>query len=69
MVPMQVQQQQPQQPPQQPPAGAKPEFDHARNYVKKIKLRFNNEPHIYKSFLEILHTYHKVLILIPLFWL
>lgn len=37
----------------------KPEFDHARNYVKKIKLRFANEPHVYKAFLEILHTYHK----------
>lgn len=36
-----------------------PEFDHARNYVKKIKMRFSLEPHIYKSFLEILHTYHK----------
>uniref|UniRef100_A0A6B2LGF6 Histone deacetylase interacting domain-containing protein n=1 Tax=Arcella intermedia TaxID=1963864 RepID=A0A6B2LGF6_9EUKA len=37
----------------------KPEFDHARNYVKKIKNRFIAEPHIYKSFLEILHQYHK----------
>lgn len=36
-----------------------PEFDHARNYVKKIKMRFANQPHIYKAFLEILHTYHK----------
>ena len=36
-----------------------PEFDHARNFVKKIKLRFSNQPTIYKSFLEILHTYHK----------
>jgi paired amphipathic helix protein Sin3a len=36
-----------------------PEFDHARNYVKKIKMRFALQPHIYKAFLEILHTYHK----------
>eukprot|EP01091_Cochliopodium_minus_P011255 TRINITY_DN3141_c0_g1_i1.p1 TRINITY_DN3141_c0_g1~~TRINITY_DN3141_c0_g1_i1.p1 ORF type:complete len:1500 (-),score=471.01 TRINITY_DN3141_c0_g1_i1:9-4409(-) len=36
-----------------------PEFDHARNFVKKIKLRFSSQPQIYKSFLEILHTYHK----------
>jgi len=38
---------------------SKPEFDHARNYVKKIKMRFFQQPHIYKAFLEILHTYHK----------
>ena len=36
-----------------------PEFDHARNYVKKIKMRFALQPHIYKAFLEILHNYHK----------
>lgn len=36
----------------------KPEFNHARNYVKKIKQRFANDPRIYKNFLEILHTYH-----------
>lgn len=36
-----------------------PEFDHARNYVKKIKTRFNTQPEVYKAFLEILHTYHK----------
>jgi len=34
------------------------EFDQARNYVRKIKVRFEYQPHIYKAFLEILHTYH-----------
>eukprot|EP01116_Phalansterium_solitarium_P019014 TRINITY_DN5195_c0_g1_i1.p1 TRINITY_DN5195_c0_g1~~TRINITY_DN5195_c0_g1_i1.p1 ORF type:complete len:1266 (+),score=480.31 TRINITY_DN5195_c0_g1_i1:73-3870(+) len=42
----------------QPPR-KQPEFDHARNYVKKIKMRFSNQPQTYKQFLEILHTYHK----------
>lgn len=57
----QGQAQQQQQGAQQPgQAGRKqPEFDHARNYVKKIKLRFASQPQIYKAFLEILHTYHK----------
>mmetsp|Transcript_14413 Transcript_14413/g.15982 ORF Transcript_14413/g.15982 Transcript_14413/m.15982 type:complete len:1018 (-) Transcript_14413:51-3104(-) len=41
------------------PARKQPEFDHARNYVKKIKMRFGMQPHIYKAFLDILHTYHK----------
>uniref|UniRef100_UPI0035901EA7 paired amphipathic helix protein Sin3a isoform X2 n=1 Tax=Myxine glutinosa TaxID=7769 RepID=UPI0035901EA7 len=35
------------------------EFNHAINYVNKIKNRFQNQPEIYKSFLEILHTYQK----------
>jgi len=35
------------------------EFDHAINYVNKIKLRFQNQPDIYKSFLDILHIYQK----------
>ena len=35
------------------------EFGHAINYVNKIKSRFINQPDIYKSFLEILHTYQK----------
>lgn len=35
------------------------EFGHAINYVNKIKSRFSNQPDIYKSFLEILHTYQK----------
>ena len=48
-----------------PPSGVgpaqkkQPEFDHARNYVKKIKMRFASKPHVYKAFLEILHIYHK----------
>jgi len=48
-----------------PPGGVgaaqkkQPEFDHARNYVKKIKMRFASKPHVYKAFLEILHIYHK----------
>jgi paired amphipathic helix protein Sin3a len=45
--------------PTQPAQRKQPEFDHARNYVKKIKQRFALQPHIYKAFLEILHTYHK----------
>ncbi|CAO3621024.1 unnamed protein product [Cunninghamella blakesleeana] len=35
------------------------EFNHAINYVNKIKNRFSNEPDIYKQFLEILQTYQK----------
>jgi len=35
------------------------EFDHAISYVTTIKRRFQNEPQIYKAFLEILHTYQK----------
>ncbi|RNA33806.1 Paired amphipathic helix Sin3a [Brachionus plicatilis] len=35
------------------------EFGHAINYVNKIKARFSNQPEVYKSFLEILHTYQK----------
>ncbi|XP_062849740.1 SIN3 transcription regulator family member Aa isoform X2 [Trichomycterus rosablanca] len=35
------------------------EFNHAINYVNKIKNRFQGQPDIYKSFLEILHTYQK----------
>lgn len=37
-----------------------PEFDHAINYVTKIKQRFANDGRgTYKRFLEILHTYQK----------
>ncbi|KAK7075084.1 Paired amphipathic helix protein Sin3a [Halocaridina rubra] len=43
---------------QQPPAQPV-EFNHAINYVNKIKLRFQGQPDIYKQFLEILHTYQK----------
>jgi paired amphipathic helix protein Sin3a len=41
------------------PAQNQVEFGHAINYVNKIKSRFSNQPDIYKSFLEILHTYQK----------
>ncbi|KAL0155266.1 hypothetical protein M9458_049529, partial [Cirrhinus mrigala] len=33
------------------------EFNHAISYVNKIKNRFQGQPNIYKSFLEILHKY------------
>lgn len=40
--------------------GAQPvEFNHAINYVNKIKNRFQGQPDVYKQFLEILHTYQK----------
>ncbi|XP_017323286.1 paired amphipathic helix protein Sin3b isoform X2 [Ictalurus punctatus] len=44
-----------------PPASeASPvEFDSAISYVNKIKSRFLDHPEIYRSFLEILHTYQK----------
>ncbi|KAI7852149.1 hypothetical protein BDC45DRAFT_444435 [Circinella umbellata] len=35
------------------------EFNHAINYVNKIKNRFSVEPDTYKQFLEILQTYQK----------
>ncbi|SHO78234.1 Similar to S.cerevisiae protein SIN3 (Component of both the Rpd3S and Rpd3L histone deacetylase complexes) [Malassezia sympodialis ATCC 42132] len=35
------------------------EFNHAINYVNKIKQRFSAEPDTYKQFLEILQTYQK----------
>ena len=35
------------------------EFNHAINYVNKIKNRFQGQPDIYKNFLEILHKYQK----------
>ena len=35
------------------------EFNHAINYVNKIKNRFSNDPETYKHFLEILQTYQK----------
>lgn len=46
------------------PAGNQPgnqpvEFNHAINYVNKIKNRFQGQPDVYKQFLEILHTYQK----------
>lgn len=38
------------------PAG---EFNHAIQFLNKIKLRFTDEPDTYKQFLEILQTYQK----------
>ncbi|XP_072450579.1 paired amphipathic helix protein Sin3b isoform X1 [Chiloscyllium punctatum] len=35
------------------------EFDNAISYVNKIKNRYLERPEVYKSFLEILHTYQK----------
>lgn len=35
------------------------EFNHAINYVNKIKNRFATQPEIYKSFLDILQTYQR----------
>ncbi|XP_065323201.1 uncharacterized protein LOC135930347 [Gordionus sp. m RMFG-2023] len=35
------------------------EFNHAINYVNKIKNRFQNKPEVYKSFLEVLHRYQR----------
>jgi len=41
-------------------SGTQPvEFNHAINYVNKIKNRFQGQPDVYKQFLEILHTYQK----------
>uniref|UniRef100_F6TJW6 Histone deacetylase interacting domain-containing protein n=1 Tax=Ciona intestinalis TaxID=7719 RepID=F6TJW6_CIOIN len=46
-----------------PPTSSAPgqpvEFNHAINYVNKIKNRFQGQPDIYKAFLEILHKYQK----------
>ncbi|KAI9028606.1 hypothetical protein DFJ74DRAFT_659454 [Hyaloraphidium curvatum] len=46
-------------PPAMPPQRTPVEFNHAINYVNKIKNRFQNEPETYKQFLEILQTYQK----------
>lgn len=35
------------------------EFNHAINYVNKIKNRFASQPEVYRLFLEILQTYQK----------
>ncbi|KAJ2028516.1 hypothetical protein IWW57_002114, partial [Coemansia sp. S610] len=45
--------------PGQPPRPMEMEFNHAINYVNKIKMRFAAEPDRYKEFLEILQTYQK----------
>merc|ERR1719499_2530279 len=46
-------------PPNQGPNNQPVEFNHAINYVNKIKNRFQGQPDVYKQFLEILHTYQK----------
>ncbi|KAL5257487.1 hypothetical protein ACHWQZ_G012432 [Mnemiopsis leidyi] len=38
---------------------AQPEFNQAISYVNKIKTRFQTEPEVYKTFMEILHTFQK----------
>ena len=48
-----------QQPPHQQNASQPVEFNHAINYVNKIKSRFQGQPDVYKQFLEILHAYQK----------
>uniref|UniRef100_A0A674K8R1 SIN3 transcription regulator family member A n=1 Tax=Terrapene triunguis TaxID=2587831 RepID=A0A674K8R1_9SAUR len=50
---------QPQPQPQHQSQPSPVEFNHAINYVNKIKNRFQGQPDIYKAFLEILHTYQK----------
>ncbi|MEE6524168.1 hypothetical protein FKM82_023467 [Ascaphus truei] len=44
---------------QVPPESDSVEFNNAISYVNKIKTRFLDRPEIYRSFLEILHTYQK----------
>lgn len=48
-----------QKPPEDTSDPEKAEFYYARSYVKKIKQRFHSQPHIYKSFLDILHTFNR----------
>lgn len=43
----------------QPPPGQPVEFNHAINYVNKIKLYYNGRPEVYKAFLDILHNYQR----------
>lgn len=43
--------------PQAPLESDSVEFNNAISYVNKIKTRFLDHPEIYRSFLEILHTY------------
>uniref|UniRef100_A0A6I8N4R8 Paired amphipathic helix protein Sin3b n=2 Tax=Ornithorhynchus anatinus TaxID=9258 RepID=A0A6I8N4R8_ORNAN len=45
--------------PQMPLESDSVEFNNAISYVNKIKTRFLDHPEIYRSFLEILHTYQK----------
>src|SRR5699024_3417210 len=43
-----------------PQSGSAPvEFNHAINYVNKIKNRFQQQPEVYKQFLDILQNYQK----------
>lgn len=46
-------------PPTEDTEHRKEDVDQARSYVKKIKQRFHSQPHIYKAFLDILHTFSK----------
>lgn len=52
-----------QAPPPPPPSAMQPGsefgFNHALNYVNKIKHRFSANPEVYQQFLEILHTYQR----------
>lgn len=52
-----------QPPPPPPPSAIQPGsefgFNHALNYVNKIKHRFSANPEVYQQFLEILHTYQR----------
>ncbi|KAG0183135.1 Transcriptional regulatory protein sin3 [Apophysomyces sp. BC1021] len=52
---------QPPAPSQQASGARRPpiEFNHAINYVNKIKNRFSEDPDIYKEFLEVLQNYQK----------
>ncbi|KAF5206479.1 Paired amphipathic helix protein sin3-like [Thalictrum thalictroides] len=43
----------------EPPPKKPVEFEEAINFVNKIKTRFQNDDHVYKSFLEILNMYRK----------
>uniref|UniRef100_A0A8C7RHL5 Paired amphipathic helix protein Sin3b n=1 Tax=Oncorhynchus mykiss TaxID=8022 RepID=A0A8C7RHL5_ONCMY len=60
-LPSRESQSQPQSSSVSPPASepSPVEFDSAISYVNKIKNRFLDHPEIYRSFLEILHTYQK----------
>ncbi|GAA5824019.1 hypothetical protein JCM3770_004993, partial [Rhodotorula araucariae] len=49
----------PQAAPPAAPGQPQMEFNHAINYVNKIKNRFAKDPETYKTFLEILQTYQK----------
>ncbi|XP_028063496.1 paired amphipathic helix protein Sin3-like 2 [Camellia sinensis] len=44
---------------EEPPTKRTVEFEEAISFVNKIKKRFQNDDHVYKSFLEILNMYKK----------